>query len=44
MLYALIAVHAVLGALTPLLVRGLRDRVFYVLMLGPLAAAIWLTA
>ena len=44
MLYALIAVHAVLGALTPLLARGLRDRVFYVLMLGPLAAAIWLTA
>ncbi|HMQ66323.1 MAG TPA: Na+/H+ antiporter subunit A, partial [Arachnia sp.] len=43
MLYALIAVHAVLGALTPLLVRGLRDRVFYVLMLGPLAAGIWLT-
>ncbi|MFT3888162.1 MAG: Na+/H+ antiporter subunit A [Arachnia sp.] len=44
MLYALIAAHAVLGALTPLLVRLLRDKVFYVLMLAPLVSAVWLTA
>ena len=43
MLYALIAVHAVLGALTPLLVKKLGARVFYVLSLAPLAAGIWLT-
>ena len=43
MLLALIAAHAVLGALTPLFVRWLGARSFFVLMLGPLAAAVWLT-
>ncbi|WP_226996851.1 proton-conducting transporter membrane subunit [Tessaracoccus aquimaris] len=43
MLYALIAVHAILGAFTPLMVKKLGARVFYVLSIAPLAAAIWLT-
>ena len=42
MLLTLVAVHAVLGALTPLLIRSLGARVFYLLALGPLAAGIWL--
>ena len=44
MLYALIAVHAVLGALTPLLVKRISSRVYYLLLVAPLAAAIWLTS
>ncbi|MHA6513609.1 Na+/H+ antiporter subunit A [Tessaracoccus sp. Z1128] len=44
MLLALIAAHAVLGALTPLLVRWFGARAFFVLALGPLAAAAWLTS
>ena len=44
MLLALIAAHAVLGALAPLFVRWLGARSFFVLMLGPLAAAVWLTS
>lgn len=43
MLYALITAHAVLGALTPLLVRRLGARVYYVLALAPLVAGVWLT-
>jgi len=42
-LYALIAVHAILGAFTPLLVKRLGARVFFVLAAAPLAAGIWLT-
>ncbi|SHJ10578.1 multisubunit sodium/proton antiporter, MrpA subunit (TC 2.A.63.1)/multisubunit sodium/proton antiporter, MrpB subunit (TC 2.A.63.1) [Tessaracoccus bendigoensis DSM 12906] len=42
MLYALIAAHVVLGALTPILVKRLGSKVFYVLSLGPLAAGVWL--
>lgn len=42
MLYALIAFHAVLGALTPLLVKKLGARVYYVLSVAPLAAGLWL--
>ncbi|AQP45863.1 Na+/H+ antiporter subunit A [Tessaracoccus flavus] len=42
MLFALVAAHAVLGALTPLLVRFLGSRSFFVLALGPLAAGVWL--
>lgn len=42
MLYALIAVHAILGALTPLLVKRMGARVYFVLALAPLAAGIWL--
>ena len=44
MLVALIAVHAVLAALTPALVKSIGSRVFYILMLAPLSAAVWLTA
>lgn len=44
MLYALIAAHAVLGALTTPLLRKMGARVFFVLALTPLTAAIWLTA
>ena len=44
MLLALIATHAVLGALTPLLVRRLAARAFFVLALGPIAGAAWLTS
>ena len=44
MLYALIAAHAVLGALTTPLLRKMGARVFFVLALAPLTAAIWLTA
>lgn len=42
MLYALIAAHAILGASTPLLVKRLGARVFYLLSAAPLAAGIWL--
>lgn len=44
MLYALIAAHAVLGALTPVLVKRIGARVYYVLLLAPLAAAAWMTS
>ena len=42
MLVALIAAHAILGALTPLLVRWLGARAFFLLALGPLASGVWL--
>lgn len=42
MLFALISFHAILGVLTPLLVRWLGPRTYFVLALGPLAAGSWL--
>ena len=42
MLFTLVAVHALLGALTPILVRHLGARAFYFLALGPMAAGVWL--
>ncbi|MHA7861599.1 Na+/H+ antiporter subunit A [Tessaracoccus sp. Y36] len=44
MLYALIAVHAILGALTPLIVKRMGARAYFILALAPLAAGIWLVS
>ena len=42
MLFALIALHAVLAALTPLLVKRMGAKVFYILTLAPLVSGVWL--